>query len=142
MKKAFVTGISGQDGAYLSKFLLERGYCVYGATRRLSSQNFWRIKELGISEHKNFSLVDFDLTDASGAVRLMKEIRPDEVYNLAAQSFVGVSFSQPLTTAEITGMGPLHILEATKLPLQNCLGKFKKCRRRRKRLFTREVRMG
>lgn len=115
MKKAFVTGISGQDGAYLSKFLLERGYCVYGATRRLSSQNFWRIKELGISEHKNFSLVDFDLTDASGAVRLMKEIRPDEVYNLAAQSFVGVSFSQPLTTAEITGMGPLHILEAIRI---------------------------
>lgn len=115
MKKALVTGITGQDGAYLSKFLLENGYRVYGTTRRLSSQNFWRIKELGVFGHKNFTLVDFDLTDATGAVRLMKEIHPDEVYNLAAQSFVGVSFSQPLTTAEITGMGPLHLLEAIRI---------------------------
>lgn len=115
MKKAIVTGITGQDGAYLSKFLLEKGYKVYGTQRRLSSQNHWRIQYLGIENHPNLELIDFDLTDQGSAIRMMEKYEPDEVYNLAAQSFVGVSFDQPETTAHITGVGPLYLLEAIRL---------------------------
>ena len=111
-KKAMVTGITGQDGAYLSQFLLNKGYKVYGTFRRTSSSNFWRIQELGISDHPELQLVEYDLTDATGSHRLISEIRPDEVYNLAAQSFVGVSFREPIATANITGLGPLNLLEA------------------------------
>jgi len=111
-KKAIITGITGQDGAYLSKLLLEKGYEVYGTFRRTSSSNFWRISELGIREHPNLKLVEYDLTDAGGSTRLISEIRPCEVYNLAAQSFVGVSFKEPVTTANITGLAPLYLLEA------------------------------
>ncbi len=112
MKKAIVTGITGQDGAYLAQLLLSKGYKVYGTVRRLSSLNLWRIQELGIEHHPNLELVDFDLTDEAGAIRLMSHCEPDEVYNLAAQSFVGVSFEQPVTTANITGLGALYLLEA------------------------------
>lgn len=115
MKTAIVTGITGQDGAYLTKFLLEKGYNVIGTTRRTSSVNFWRLEFLGVSKHKNLQIVDFDLTDLSCCIRLIEKYKPIEFYNLAAQSFVGVSFEQPLTTAEITGLGPLNILEAIRI---------------------------
>lgn len=115
MKKAFVTGITGQDGAYLAEHLLGLGYEVLGAFRRASSMNFWRLEELGIDQHPNLKLVEFDLTDQAVAIRLLQEHRPDEVYNLAAQSFVAVSFEQPLLTAEITGKGAVHLLEAIRI---------------------------
>ncbi|MHA4868067.1 GDP-mannose 4,6-dehydratase [Duganella sp. PWIR1] len=114
-KKALVTGITGQDGAYLAELLLEKGYEVTGTYRRTSSVNFWRIEELGIQSHPNLNLVEYDLTDLSSSIRLIQTAQPDEVYNLAAQSFVGVSFEQPVTTAEITGIGPVNLLEAIRI---------------------------
>ena len=110
--RAVVTGITGQDGAYLSQLLLEKGYTVFGTYRRTSSVNFWRLDELGITGHSNLQLVEYDLTDLSSTIRLLEKAEPHEVYNLAAQSFVGVSFEQPITTAEITGVGALNLLEA------------------------------
>jgi len=115
MKKAIITGITGQDGAYLAELLLNNGYSVYGTYRRTSSNNLWRIEYLGIDQHPNLNLVEYDLNDQSSSVRLIKEIEPDEVYNLAAQSFVGVSFDQPLSTALTTGIGTLHLLEAIRI---------------------------
>ncbi|MCK9374502.1 MAG: GDP-mannose 4,6-dehydratase, partial [Sulfuricurvum sp.] len=115
MKKAIITGITGQDGAYLAELLLEKGYEVYATYRRTSSVNFWRIEELGIQSHSNLHLVEYDLTDQSNTVRMVSEIRPQEIYNLAAQSFVGVSFDQPIATAHITGLGALHLLEAIRI---------------------------
>lgn len=115
MKIAIITGVTGQDGAYLSHLLLEKGYKVYGTYRRTSSVNFWRIEELGIENHPNLHLVEYDLTDLGGSIALIQKIEPDEVYNLAAQSFVGVSFEQPTTTAQITGLGALNLLEAIRL---------------------------
>ena len=112
MKAALVTGITGQDGAYLAELLLHKGYRVVGAYRRTSSTNFWRIEELGIHQHPQLELVEFDLTDMGAAIRLLEKYQVSEVYNLAAQSFVGVSFDQPVTTAQITGVGALHLLEA------------------------------
>ena len=109
---AVVTGITGQDGAYLTQLLLEKGYTVFGTYRRTSSVNFWRLDELGITDHPNLKLVEYDLTDLSSTIRLLEKAEPQEVYNLAAQSFVGVSFEQPITTAEITGVGALNVLEA------------------------------
>lgn len=114
-KVALITGITGQDGAYLSELLLEKGYTVYGTFRRTSSVNFWRIAELGIENHPNFNLVEFDLTDVGAIISLIQKAQPDEIYNLAAQSFVGVSFDQPTTTAQITGIGALNLLEAIRL---------------------------
>lgn len=115
MKKIIITGITGQDGAYLAEFLLNKGYKVFGTFRRTSSVNFWRLQALGIDSHPNLSLVEYDLTDASSAIRLLTSIEPDEIYNLAAQSFVGVSFDQPITTAEITGIGVVNLLEAIRI---------------------------
>lgn len=115
MKKAIITGISGQDGAYLAEFLLQKGYRVFATFRRTSSVNFWRIDELGITNHPNLTLVEYDLTDLASSIRLLERYQPDEVYNLAAQSFVGVSFDQPVTTAKITGIGPLNLLEAIRI---------------------------
>ena len=117
--KALITGVTGQDGAYLAELLLEKGYVVYGTYRRTSSVNFWRIEELGISQHPKLNLVEFDLTDLSGAIRLLESSGVTEVYNLAAQSFVGVSFDQPVTTAEITGIGALNLLEAIRIVNKN-----------------------
>ena len=111
-KSAIVTGISGQDGAYLAENLLNRGYKVYGTYRRTSSVNFWRIEELGIAEHPGLKLVEYDLTDMGSAIRLIEASEATEIYNLAAQSFVGVSFDQPITTGLITGIGPAYLLEA------------------------------
>ena len=115
IKTAFVTGITGQDGAYLTELLLQKGYRVIGTYRRSSSVNFWRLLELGIFEHPYLELVEFDLTDLGCCIALMKKYQPREVYNLAAQSFVGVSFDQPSTTAQITGIGALNLLEAIRL---------------------------
>lgn len=115
MKKAIITGITGQDGTYLAELLLEKGYQVYGAYRRTASVNFWRIQELGIDRHPNLHLVEFDLTDLSSCIRLLQTSEATEVYNLAAQSFVGVSFDQPITTAEITGLGVTNLLEAIRI---------------------------
>jgi len=107
-----VTGVTGQDGAYLAALLLDKGYKVYGACRRTSSVNYWRMQEVGILDHPNLVLVDYDLTDSMDAVRLLEETEAEEVYNLAAQSFVGVSFKQPMATSQITGLGALNLLEA------------------------------
>ena len=115
MKTAIITGITGQDGAYLAQFLLSKGYKVFGTYRRLSSSNFWRIKDLGIADNPNLALIEYDLTDLASSIRLVEKCDPDEIYNLAAQSFVGISFDQPLMTAEITGLGPVHLLEAIRL---------------------------
>jgi GDPmannose 4,6-dehydratase len=111
-RKAIITGVSGQDGAYLTKLLLEKGYHVTGTYRRTSSVNFWRMSELGVLEHPALELVEHDLTDAGSTLRLIERSNATEVYNLAAQSFVGVSFDQPVTTAEVTGIGALNLLEA------------------------------
>jgi len=114
-KVAVITGITGQDGAYLAQLLLEKGYIVYGTYRRTSSVNFWRIQELGIDQNPSLNLVEYDLTDLSSSIRLLQNTCATEVYNLAAQSFVGVSFDQPATTAEITGLGPVNLLEAIRI---------------------------
>ena len=115
MKRAIITGITGQDGAYLAEFLLEKGYEVYGTYRRTASTNFWRIEELGVNNHPNLQLVEYDLTDLGSSIRLLEKAKAEEVYNLAAQSFVGVSFDQPHTTAQITGVGALNLLEAIRI---------------------------
>ena len=119
MKKAIITGITGQDGAYLSQLLLDKGYKVFGAYRRTSSQNFWRIDYLGIRNHPNLMLVEHDLIDAASTIRMVSEINPDEIYNLAAQSFVHVSFDQPLATSMITGIGVTHMLESIRIVNKN-----------------------
>ena len=115
MKKALITGITGQDGAYLTQLLLEKGYAVYGTYRRTSSVNFWRLQEVGVLNHPNLHLVEYDLTDLGTSIALVQKIQPEEIYNLAAQSFVGVSFEQPSATAQITGIGALNLLEAIRL---------------------------
>ena len=115
VKTAIVTGITGQDGAYLAELLLQKGYNVVGTFRRVVSTNLWRIEDLGIQNHPNLELAELDLTDMGTMIRLIQRVEPDEVYNLAAQSFVGVSFQQPHTTAQITGIGALHLLEAIRI---------------------------
>jgi len=115
VKTAIITGITGQDGAYLAELLLEKGYTVYGTFRRTSSVMFWRIEELGIDKHPGFHRVEYDLTDLGSTIRLLEKAAPNEIYNLAAQSFVAVSFDQPITTGEITGLGALNLLEAVRI---------------------------
>ena len=110
MKRALITGITGQDGPYLAEFLLGRGYEVYGTYRRTSSVVFWRIEELGIADHPNLHLVEYDLTDQTSSIDIIDKVQPDEIYNLAAQSYVAASFSQPIATSHITGLGALHLL--------------------------------
>ena len=112
MRRALITGILGQDGAYLARLLLNKGYHVHGAYRRTSSLNTWRLSELGILDHPNFTLFGSDVTDPGSCIRLLELARPQEVYNLAGQSFVGVSFDQPLLTTQIDGIGVLNLLEA------------------------------
>lgn len=114
MKTAVITGITGQDGAYLAELLLSKGYKVYGAYRRTASTNFWRIEELNIGRNPNLHLIEHDLTDLASSIRLLNTAEPAEVYNLAAQSFVAVSFDQPITTAQITGLGAVNLLEAVR----------------------------
>lgn len=115
LKKAIVTGITGQDGAYLTELLLSKGYEVYGTYRRTSSVNFWRLKDVGVLDNDRLHLIEYDLTDATNSIRMVADIQPDEIYNLAAQSFVGVSFEQPCATAHITALGVLHLLEAIRI---------------------------
>lgn len=112
MKTAVITGITGQDGAYLARYLLNKDYQVYGTCRRTSSVNLWRLQELCQLDHPQLHIVDYDLTDLSAAIRLLETTQPGEVYNLAAQSFVGLSFDQPVTTAQINCLGTLNVLEA------------------------------
>jgi GDPmannose 4,6-dehydratase len=115
MPRALITGITGQDGAYLSQFLLAKGYEVHGVVRRSSTNgvNDSRLRWLGVADQ--VKLHDGDLLDLASLIRLVKEIRPDEVYNLGAQSFVGTSWHQPLLTGQVTGMGVAHMLEALRL---------------------------
>jgi GDPmannose 4,6-dehydratase len=115
MKSAFVSGITGQDGAYLTRHLLSKGYKVFGGYRRTSSQHFWRLSELGVADHENLRLIEHDLTDLGSSIRALEAAEPDEVYNLAAQSFVAVSFAQPTTTAQISAVGALQLLEAVRI---------------------------
>lgn len=112
-KTAFITGVTGQDGAYLSQLLLEKGYRVFGGYRRTSSPNFWRIDELKI--HNEIELVEVDILDTGNLIRAFDKIKPDEIYNLAAQSFVAVSFEKPVLTGEITAIGVTRVLEAIRI---------------------------
>ena len=109
-KTALITGITGQDGAYLAQFLLAKGYRVIGAERRASTRNRMRLDELGITQDIEFA--DFDLSDQGNMVRVLQRYEPDEVYNLAAQSFVALSFEQPIMTGDITGVGVTRLLES------------------------------
>jgi GDPmannose 4,6-dehydratase len=110
VKRALITGITGQDGAYLARFLLDKGYQVYGIYRRLSTPNFWRLQYLDVFDRVR--LIPADLVDAGSIIEALKTSRPDEVYHLAAQSFVGASFEEPISTGEMTGLGVTRILEA------------------------------
>lgn len=114
-KTAIITGVTGQDGAYLAALLLAKGYKVYATYRRTATTNFWRISELGIKNHSNLKLIEYDLTDLGSTIRLLERTQATEVYNLAAQSFVGVSFDQPMTTSLISGLGPLNLLEGIRI---------------------------
>ena len=110
MKKALITGITGQDGAYLSKLLLEKGYEVYGAFRRTSDLHLNKLKFLGVDDKINY--VPLELHEFTNIYKTIEEIQPDEIYNLGAQSFVAVSFEIPIFTADVTALGALRILEA------------------------------
>ena len=109
-RNALITGVTGQDGAYLAKLLLEKGYRVHGLVARRSSDTRWRLRELGIESELVY--LDGDMADASSIQRAVIKSKPDEIYNLAAQSFVGSSWDQPITTAVVDGLGVTHLLEA------------------------------
>ena len=115
MKTAIITGITGQDGAYLTELLLNKGYKVFGTYRRTSSVNFWRIEEQNVQNHPNLHLVEYDLTDLGSTIALIQKAQPDEIYNLGAMSHVKVSFDTPEYTANADGIGTLRILEAVRL---------------------------
>lgn len=117
MKKAFITGITGQDGSYLAESLLEKGYKVYGLTRRTSTQNFARISK--IIHNPNLELISGDLLDQHSLTIAIKDIEPDEIYNLAAQSFVQTSWNQPVLTGEITALGVTRMIEAMRIAAPN-----------------------
>lgn len=112
-KKAFITGLTGQDGAYLSKFLLDKGYKVYGLMRRVVSRGVHNLEHLGIRDKIEY--IDGDLTDECSLINAVKKIQPDEVYNLGAQSFVGSSWDSPMLTTEVNALGTLRLLNAVKL---------------------------
>jgi GDPmannose 4,6-dehydratase len=122
MKKALITGVTGQDGSYLAEFLLEKGYEVHGMIRRSSSYNQERLEDLlteeeakALLDNSNFHLHYGDVSDTSNVIRLIGEIKPDEIYNLAAQSHVRVSFDMPGYTLDVDGKGTLNILEAVRI---------------------------
>ncbi len=115
MKTALITGVTGQDGAYLAEWLLNLGYTVYGTHRLTKTPDIWRLEYLDILDHPQFHLHACDLTDFNSCKTLIKQISPDEVYNLAAQSFVGLSFKEPFMTAQITGVAVLNLLEAIRI---------------------------
>ncbi|THF74917.1 GDP-mannose 4,6-dehydratase [Cohnella fermenti] len=113
MRSALITGVTGQDGSYLAKFLLDKGYRVFGLIARRSSRMNWRLVHLGIEQQVEF--IEGDLTDLSSLIRALRIAEPDEVYNLAAQSFVGTSWDQPILTANVTAIGVVNLLEAIRL---------------------------
>lgn len=115
MKTALITGINGQDGAYLAEFLLSRGYRVIGGKRRTSGASLWRLEKLGITNHANLRIVDLDITDFPNCLRVISEYKPDELYNLAAQSHVGLSFSQPEATTLTNAIGTQNLLETLRI---------------------------
>lgn len=156
MKVALITGVTGQDGAYLSEFLLKKGYRVHGLKRRASLFNTDRIDHLYQDPHvanRNFILHYGDMTDSTNLIRLIKEIEPDEIYNLAAMSHVGVSFEIPEYTGNADGLGTLRILDAVRLlglekktriyqaSTSELYGKVQEVPNRKRRLFIRVVRM-
>lgn len=112
-KSALITGVTGQDGAYLSKLLLDKGYDVYGLLARRGSDSTWRLRELGVEQGVRF--IDGDLTDVTSLIRAMQVSGADEVYNLGAQSFVGTSWTQPILTSQVTGVGAVNVLEAVRI---------------------------
>lgn len=116
-KTALITGITGQDGAYLAKFLLDKGYEVTGLLARRSTDTLWRLRELGVADE--IAYVDGDLADLSSLIRAVEISRAEEVYNLGAQSFVGTSWQQPLLTADVDGLGALRVLEAVRIVNSN-----------------------
>ena len=153
MKKALITGITGQDGSYLADLLLEKGYEVHGIIRRASTFNTSRIDHLYADPHINgvrLFLHYGDLSDSVNLVKLLYELKPDEIYHLGAQSHVRVSFDIPEYTSDVTGVGTIRILEAiretgirrvsTRPRAAKCSAKCRKCRKRRRRLSGREVR--
>jgi GDPmannose 4,6-dehydratase len=112
-KTALITGITGQDGAYLSRLLLDKGYRVHGLLARRSSDTLWRLRHLKVADDVN--LFDGDIMDLSSMIRIVEQSQPNEIYNLAAQSFVGTSWSQPLLTGAVTGLGAVNLLEAMRI---------------------------
>lgn len=112
MKKALITGITGQDGAYLAKFLLSKDYKVYGLVRRIVNRDFKNLEYLGIEG--DIEYIDGDLTDEASLIHIIRTVRPDEIYHLGAQSFVGTSWDQPIVTSEINAIGTLKLLDAVK----------------------------
>ena len=118
-KIALVTGATGQDGAYLSRYLVDLGYKVFGAYRRAASTNLWRLGELKLLNEANFSLIELDITDPVSCINAIKVAKPSEIYNLAAQSFVGASFKEPLHTSYASGIAVLNLLEAIRLSDKN-----------------------
>lgn len=112
-KRALITGITGQDGAYLAQLLLAKGYKVFGLFARRSSDTLWRLRYLDVD--KDVTLLDGDMSDPSALVRVLEASKPDELYNLAAQSFVATSWAQPILTGSVTGMGAVHLLEAMRI---------------------------
>ena len=114
-KTALITGITGQDGAYLADFLLSKGYKIIGCYRRISTPNFWRLSDLNILHNSNLTLQDLDITDANNSLRVLEKFQPVEIYNLAAQSFVTSSFLNPLATSNVNSIGTLNILEAIRI---------------------------
>src|SRR3954466_3831404 len=108
MTRALITGVTGQDGAYLSQFLLDKGYEVYGLIRRSSASDVIGAKLRWLGIENEVRLVDGNLTDLSSLMRIVQDVKPDEVYNLAAQSFVKASWNQPLLTGNVTGIGPVN----------------------------------
>ena len=157
MKKALITGITGQDGAYLAELLLEKGYEVHGIRRRVSLFNTDRIDHLYEDQHLDNTKLFLhygDMTDTSSIVRILKQVEPDEIYNLAAQSHVGVSFEEPEYTANSDALGALRVLEGIRLlgpkrkvnfikqALVNFMVWFKKYPKVKRRLSIQEVHMG
>jgi GDPmannose 4,6-dehydratase len=116
-RRALITGITGQDGAYLAALLLEKEYEVFGAFRRSSSTNVWRLEELGIADR--VQMVPMDLLEFGNVLRTVEKVQPDEVYNLAAQSFVAISFEQPLYTGDVDALGVTRMLEALRIAAPN-----------------------
>jgi len=119
MKKAIITGITGQDAAYLADLLLGKGYKVYGTYRSSSSSHFWRLEALNIANHPHLHFYEFDLAEYRESLEMIQKIQPDEVYNLASQSFVNSSSDKPLAVAYVTGLGCVHLLDAIRIVNRN-----------------------